>query len=242
MEKTDIHSHIIPGIDDGAGNQQESLQMLKLAAAQGFRTFIATPHYSHHFRNLCPERIREECGRLEEQARASVHPDIRIYPGQEIFYEDGVLEKLEAGQLLTLADSSCVLVEFAIPVSFPEMYRSLQRLRLAGYYPVLAHAERYQALREEEEFLDELKDAGTLIQLNYESLQGSWLSGTARWCKRQIKAGRIDFLGTDMHDPVRRPPQTEKALLWMEKHLDAERTAALSRENAEKLLKNESIR
>ena len=241
MEKTDVHAHIISGIDDGAENAEESMAMLKLAAVQGFRKFIATPHYSPQYRNLCPEYIQEECRRLEEQAQACIHPDIRIYPGQEIYYEDGVMEKLDKGKLLTLAGSSYVLMEFAVHVSYSELYRSLQRLRLEGYYPVLAHAERYPALRKEENSLEELEEAGVLIQLNYGSLQGAWWQETARWCRKQIKAGRIHFLGTDMHDAVNRPPHTERTFAWMERYLDKERLEALCYGNAERLLKNESI-
>ena len=241
MEKTDIHSHIIPGIDDGAKSLEESLAMLAMAAGQGIDSLIATPHYSPHYRNLHPELIREGCAHLEEQARASVSPDIRIYPGQEICYEDGILEKLEEGRLLTLADSSYVLIEFSYRTPYPEMYRSLQRIGLAGYSPVLAHAERYPALRGEEGSLDELVEAGVLIQMNYGSLEGPWHSGDLRWCRKQIKEERVHFLATDMHGADMRPPRTEKASAWMEKHLEAEKREALCRGNAEKLLKNENV-
>ena len=240
MDKTDIHSHILPGMDDGSANLEESLEMLRMAASQGFRNFIATPHYSPLYRNLCPDRIREQCAWLEGKAKASVQEEIRIYPGQELFYEDGLEEKLDEGKLLTLADSSYVLIEFAPRTPYPEMYRALQRLRLAGYYPVLAHAERYPALWEEEQF-PELIEAGILIQLNYGSLEGTFLEKRARLCRRLLERGEAHFLGTDMHNADRRPPRTEKALAWMEKHLGGEQIEALCRGNAEKLLKNESI-
>lgn len=123
MDKTDIHSHILPGMDDGSANLEESLEMLRMAASQGFRNFIATPHYSPLYRNLCPDRIREQCAWLEGKAKASVQEEIRIYPGQELFYEDGLEEKLDEGKLLTLADSSYVLIEFAPRTPYPEMYR-----------------------------------------------------------------------------------------------------------------------
>ena len=157
MRKIDIHCHIIPGLDDGAADLNESLEMLKIAWAQGFDTFIATPHYSLHYQNLCPELIREQCSLLEEKARSAVCPEIRIYPGQEICYEDDTMKKLEQGRLLTLADSSYVLTEFPYHILFAELYRSLQRLRLEGYIPILAHAERYRSIRENEESLEELE-------------------------------------------------------------------------------------
>ena len=241
MRKIDIHCHIIPGLDDGAADLNESLEMLKIAWAQGFDTFIATPHYSLHYQNLCPELIREQCSLLEEKARSAVCPEIRIYPGQEICYEDDTMKKLEQGRLLTLADSSYVLTEFPYHILFAELYRSLQRLRLEGYIPILAHAERYRSIRENEESLEELTEAGVLIQLNYESLERSLADRSQRWCRRQLKDGRVHFLGTDMHNTSSRLPQTERACAWMNRHLDKEKQEALCYGNAEKLLKNESI-
>ena len=241
MDKTEIHSHILPGMDDGSANLEESLEMLRMAASQGFRNFIATPHYSPLYRNLCPDRIREQCAWLEGKAKASVQEEIRIYPGQELFYEDGLEEKLDEGKLLTLADSSYVLIEFAPRTPYPEMYRALQRLRLAGYYPVLAHAERYGAVLERGESLEELTEAGVLIQINYASLEKSWTDRNLRWCRKQLKDGRVHFLGTDMHNMSSRPPQTEKACAWMERRLEKEKLEVLCYGNAEKLLKNESI-
>lgn len=241
MRKTDVHCHILPGLDDGARDQEESMEMLKLARARGFETFIATPHSSLHYRNLCPELIREQCSILEERARSSAGPEIRIYPGQEIFYDNDTIRNLEKGKLLTLADSSYVLIEFPYHISFAELYRSLQRLRLEGYSPVLAHAERYGAVRERGESLEELTEAGVLIQINYASLEKSWTDRNLRWCRKQLKDGRVHFLGTDMHNMSSRPPQTEKACAWMERHLDRETLEALCYGNAEKLLKNESI-
>ena len=240
MDKTDIHSHILPGMDDGSANLEESLEMLRLAAGQGFRDFIATPHYSSFYRNLCPERIREQCAWLEEKANAAVQEGIRIYPGQELFYEAGLEEKLDEGKVLTLAGSSYVLIEFALRTPYPEMYRALQRLRLAGYCPILAHAERYPAFWDGQRIL-ELLEAGTLVQLNYGSLEGRFLEKRTRLCRQLLGKGAVHFLGTDMHGARHRPPRTEKAFAWMERHLDEEQIEALCRGNAEKLLKNESI-
>ena len=241
MRKIDIHCHIIPGLDDGAADLNESLEMLKIAWAQGFDTFIATPHYSLHYQNLCPELIREQCSLLEEKARSAVCPEIRIYPGQEICYEDDTMKKLEQGRLLTLADSSYVLTEFPYHILFAELYRSLQRLRLEGYIPILAHAERYRSIRENEESLEELTEAGVLIQLNYESLERSWADRSQRWCRKQLKDGRVHFLGTDMHNTGGRRPETEKAVKWMQKELGGRYREAVLRGNVQELLRGNEV-
>ena len=88
MRKTDIHCHVLPGIDDGSQSWQESLEMLKLAAAQGFEAAVATPHASERFSDRTPREIREMCGLLEERAKADFGQTFRIYPGQEILYSE----------------------------------------------------------------------------------------------------------------------------------------------------------
>ncbi len=239
MELTDIHSHILPGLDDGAKNQQESLSLVRMAYEQGITHFIATPHYSPQFHNCSPALIRERCLALEEEAKNKIASEIRIYPGQEIYWEDGALEKLDAGELLTMADSSYVLIEFMPQESYRRIYQSLRTLRLEGYLPILAHAERYGELRKKS--LDELVDTGVLIQMNYGSVGSRMFDRDERWCRKQLKEGLIHFLGTDMHSTDRRPPATEKALTWMQSHLEEDEITLLCREHGEQIIMNQSI-
>ena len=86
MKKIDIHSHILPGFDDGSSSEAESLRMLKMAAKQGVEAVIATPHYSAGYCHNSPETIRRACAELEARAREKINPAFRIYPGQEIMY------------------------------------------------------------------------------------------------------------------------------------------------------------
>lgn len=239
MELTDIHSHILPGLDDGAKNLQESLALVRMAYEQGITHIIATPHYSPQFHNCRPTLIRERCLALEEEVQKNIAPEIRIYPGQEICWEDGVPEKLDAGELLTLADSSYVLIEFMPQESYRRIYQSLRTLRLAGYLPILAHAERYGELRKKG--LEELADTDILIQMNYGSIGSRMFDRDERWCRKQLKEGLIHFLGTDMHSTNRRPPATEKALTWMRSHLEEDEIMLLCREHGEQIIMNQSI-
>ena len=242
MEKIfDIHCHILPGLDDGPATTDQSFRLLDLARKQGILSLMATPHYSQGYQNLCPALIKESCAQLEERARKYVHSEFRIYPGQEIYYEESIIEKLDSGRLQTLAGSDYVLIEFPTYISFRELYQDFQLIRLAGYTPILAHADRYPDLRKEGT-LEELAESGALIQLNYRPVTGGGLlDARGRWCREQLKKGLVHFLGTDMHDPVHRPPVTEKTREWAEKHLGIERTADLCWRNAEKVLKNERI-
>lgn len=239
MEITDIHCHILPGMDDGAKDEEESLALVRMAWEQGVEAFIATPHYSRQFRNDCPERIREKCEKLEKEARETIASEIRIYPGQEICWEESVPEKLDRGELLTLADSSYVLVEYLPSVSYGALFRNLRTLRLEGYLPILAHAERYGALRTEG--LEELTEAGVCVQMNYGSIGTSLFDKDQRWCRKQLKEGNIHFLGTDMHSVHRRPPRVAEAMKWLETHLSGEELSRICRDHAGQVLTNQNL-
>lgn len=223
QEITDIHAHILPGIDDGAKDWEEAGTMLDMAISQGIRTIIATPHYS---RRVLPEQIRELVLMLTKEARKTC-PEFTIYPGQEILYFDSMTDALKDGKALTLADSRYVLIEFVPAVPFQKMYQGLRKIQQAGYHPVIAHVERYEALRKTESF-QELREMGCLMQMNYKSLQGGAFDKHARWCRKQVQQGQIHLLGTDMHHSDHRTPVIRKSLEWLSGHVEQEYMASLT--------------
>lgn len=227
----DIHAHILPGVDDGAADWEEARWMLQCAYEQGIRTVIATPHYSHRQE---VGKLRELAGRLETEAK-KIAPDYHIYMGQEILYFDSMVERLQEGQALTLAGSRYVLVEFMPEVPYQKLYQAIRKIRMSGYRPVIAHVERYGALREEGR-LEELAEAGCRMQMNYRSLQGGIFDKNARWCRKQVQEGRIDVLGTDAHHRDYRTPEIKKSLEWLEAYTDGETLAAMTRGNARRIL------
>lgn len=236
MKKIDLHCHILPGLDDGAKTMEESLKLLKDARKQEILSVVATPHYSPRFRNEDPEQIKRLCKALEEKAREVIDPDFRIYEGQEIFYTEDVLQKLEKGEILTIAKSPYLLLEFLPQVPYSQIYRAVRQMVFAGYRPILAHVERYMVLREPGR-VDELREIGAYLQMNYRRIGGKWYNETVRWCRKMLKQEKIHFLATDMHDIRYRYPATEEAELWMQKHLEMSYRKRICFENAERILK-----
>ena len=246
----DIHSHILPGVDDGASSIKESLHMLSMARRQGITDVFATSHYSKAFPNRDPEKLRRLRDELMSRANRPVQgPEgrvkckrpIRIWTGQEIFYSNSVIRLLEEGKLLTLADSNYVLVEFMPSVPYSEICTAVRNLSRAGYTPVVAHAERYRCLRKGKR-VEELIDLDALIQMNYRSVSGGWHDATARWCKDNLKKRNIHFMGTDMHNIGSRMPDTKEAMGWMRKHLDSTYLRQITRENALRITENKIIK
>lgn len=239
MKMIDIHAHILPGLDDGSSNEKKSMEMIKLAESQGITTIIGTPHYSHHFQNS-RQKIAAAYEKLMDHMRSEGYCSIQIYMGQEILYSEDVPEKLAAGELITLAGSRYVLIEFLPFESYSKIFRAAGMVAMAGYDMILAHTERYECLRNPDK-IQELLDAGVKLQMNCRPIGGKWYNETTRWCRKMLKEENIHFLGTDMHNTDSRKPDIKAAVCWMKKHLDEEYMQDICWKNAEKILNHKQI-
>jgi len=235
-KRIDIHAHILPGIDDGSRTMEESLRLVKMSTEAGFDTVVATPHYSEKYG---PECIREILEALCLELR-NIYPQFQICSGQEILYHEGLTEKLKSGQALAIADSRYVLIEFSNGVSFGTVCRAVRRMNDAGYIPILAHVERYDCLRDKKNLL-EIRRSACLLQMNYDSISGSWFQPEVRRCRKMILNGWIHLLGTDMHRTDFRKPKPQKAFKWLSKHLPQERYEALTYRNAKYVIENKDL-
>lgn len=235
----DIHSHILPGVDDGARNMEMTREMLRLAWNQGIRAIIATPHYRAGQYGASADHIKKLTEEVQSEAR-KLDPDFRIYSGNELFYTEGSVDALNEGYALTLAGTSYVLVEFYPGVSANECIRAARKLGAACYTPVIAHAERYGCLRKQG-VLEELKKAGALIQINGNSVSGAVFDSTARWVRRMAREGMIDFIGTDTHNLTTRKPDMKQAVSTLTRLVGQEGSREILWKNPGRLLENQYI-
>lgn len=219
MEIFDIHAHILPGIDDGAVNWDMSMEMLKTAWDSGVRKVIATPHFLPWERQIPPNEIRHMCREAQERFSERFDLNMKIYPGEELYYHSELLDDLESGKAMTMNGTDCALVEFGVMVLYGDLLRAVQKMQRAGYTFILAHYERYKALREEEH-IEELLDRGVLLQSNLEALEGGLFDPEVRRIKRDYRKGRISFTASDMHDLSSRPPIQDKGVKRLSKFLD----------------------
>ena len=150
MKKIEMHCHILPGIDDGAEDMKQSLQMLHIAMEHEIVGAIVTPHGSARDASReRTEKIRKLCRIFRAKAEQQFDVIFPVFPGEEILYSSDTRRLLDEGKLLTLADTRYVLVEFMPGVPYSTLFAAVRELRMAGYVPILAHVERYHALREE---------------------------------------------------------------------------------------------
>lgn len=215
----DLHVHVLPGVDDGPGELREAVEMCRRAAAEGIDTLVATPHQRHpSWPNDDGEALRAAIRRL--QLALGERP--RILDGAEIHVDSGLLDDLDRFPdcgLLPLAGSRFLLLEFPGGMEGPEPRSLVHELSIAGWRPILAHAERVQRFAEQPDAVAELVRAGAMVQITAMSVTGGFGRPAQLASYELLDRGLVDFVATDGHDLVRRPPSLagayrEIAHLW----------------------------
>ncbi len=195
----DIHSHILPGVDDGARVFDESVGIVKELAAQGVTDIIATPHFVNETIYMSPCKKNQE---LLDKLRGFLRDDgvdVNLYLGNEIFIDDNIFQLLKGGGLKPLADSNYLLIELAFsnPVSnYEDIFASLIE---KGYKVVLAHPERYPYFHDDFKKLVDLHEMGVLFQCNLGSVTGKYGKDTMKAVRRLAKEDLIFAFGNDAH-------------------------------------------
>lgn len=237
---TDIHCHILPGVDDGSESIEQSMQMLAIAYEEGCRQLILTPHYERGRNRYLPEQLEERFEELSEQVALN-YPDMQLYLGNELLYEPGVLEDVKNGLVHTLAGTRYLLVEFNIQIHYQELYQAMKEFTQARICPIIAHVERYHCLTGHVERVQELESLGVYFQMNAESILGSIFDENVRWCRKLLKNRYISFLGTDAHNLDYRAPHMRETLEWMNKKLDDTYVEAVTQVFPTQLLADEYL-
>lgn len=208
---TDMHSHLLPGIDDGSPDVDVSESLIDGLKELGYRNFICTPHIMWDLYRNTPDTIQQAANNLHEHLSGK-DKLVPFRPAAEYYMDEHFADLLEKkAPLLTIKDN-WVLVEFSFvspPINRSENFFQLQ---INGYRPILAHPERYNYLAGQREVFQELKDAGCLLQVNLLSFTGYYGKTAQELAEYLLKMNMIDLLGTDLHhhrhlEALRRSPR-----------------------------------
>ena len=232
----DMHCHILPGVDDGAKDIDEMKQMLRIAYEEGIRCIIATPHHHPRRGRENPKIIRRQAKLLREAAH-EIDEHFRIYLGTEIFFGQDIVDKLEAGRVLTMNGRDYVLVEFSPTDTFTYIRQSLQQLQLGGYEVILAHVERYNCIVKEAELADQLCEMGIRLQVNADSIIGESGREVKKFVKYLMDSDLLFCVGTDAHGSRHRAPRMKKAAAYVKKKYGEEYMRRIFFSNAKIMLK-----
>lgn len=236
----DVHSHILPALDDGAGNMAKTREMLQIAYEEGIREIITTPHFFASRKSASPEQMEKTIREVECQMEQWGF-QIKLYPGNEIYYRSEVPDLLEEGQISTLAGSRYVLVEFDPMTEYSYLRDGILKLDSYGYIPILAHTERYECLWKKKEKLQRVKDHGGLIQVNASSFQGGLFDEMAKRARYLMKNELLDFVGTDAHSTGRRSPRMKETAAYLYKKLGNKKADKILVHNPRAVIENETI-
>lgn len=193
----DMHSHLIPGIDDGAPHMDEAIHLITELAAMGYRKLITTPHIFSDIHRNTAAIILEGRDRVRAELKARAI-DIEFDAAAEYYLDDHFEQLLERKELLTFG-KNYVLFELSFVQDQPSLARAIFHMILAGYRPVLAHPERYEYWHGNFARYEELVEKDVLLALNINSLTGQYGDGVKRTAYKLIDAGMVSFLGSDCH-------------------------------------------
>lgn len=231
----DIHTHILPGVDDGAKDLADALNLLHMARKNGTTDVILTPHYRGKFRKNTPEQLRACFETLNAEVRRSI-PDMNLYLGNEAAMDRELGEKIAEGRVLSINDSRYVLLEFDYSCAYIRMMDGVMNVFSCGYIPIIAHAERYDILRKNKRLIDEILQLGALVQINADSVLGKAGLGTKWYCRRLLGQGKVHFIASDAHDEQERTPVLGECFQYVSKRYGEDYAWALFRDNAQALL------
>ncbi len=202
----DIHCHCLPGVDDGAEDQEKSIQMILDAYADGITEIICTPHF-HYKRGQAPRETVEHVFHEIREAIEQACPGMKLHFGNELYYHNDLCDRLNEGTVCTLAGTEYVLVEFSPGAEYGKIRGALLKILQEGYYPILAHVERYQCILKQPELAEELTNAGVYLQVNADAVLGRAGFRTKRFIRKLFQKDLVSFVATDAHDSKNRRPQ-----------------------------------
>jgi protein-tyrosine phosphatase len=196
---------MIPGVDDGARNVKMMEQMIDASYESGVRVICMTPHHNPEYFECPMEAILEGYTAAVSYAE-SKYPDMRVFLGQEIYCHHDSVNELLSGECLSLNNTRNVLLEFGPFDDKSAIYSGVTRFLTSGFIPVIAHVERYSAMRSAKKEIAELRGMGARVQVNAASVIGKRGFFVKRFVMSLIKKGLVDVVADDSHDlDLKRP-------------------------------------
>ena len=195
---TDMHSHLLPGIDDGSPDLDTSIELIREMKALGYSKIITTPHVMWDMYKNTHEVIKEKQDLVNKELQVQ-GIDLQIHAAAEYFLDEHVEELLSTKTPLLTISGNMVLTEFSLAFPALNIKSLLFEMQMQGYQPIIAHPERYIYLERNKEFYTELRDIGCLFQLNLLSISGQYGRSVTDLAHYLLKNGYYTLVGTDLH-------------------------------------------
>ena len=226
----DIHSHILPGVDDGCPNRTEAQAMLKMYEEQGAEAVVCTPHFG-----VCALPGTDVEGAFAWLC--SVESPVKLYLGNEILMTGQTLDDVRRGIARQVPGSDRILIEFDEWEEEDWIISEVLRAAESEFVPVLAHAERYRNLQDRPELYHQIAEYGAEIQINAWSVREEHREETRSAAQYLLENRLVSYIGSDAHGAKRRPPRLEKGIQWIYDNCPEEYADAVVHDNAARILK-----
>lgn len=236
----DMHCHILPGVDDGASDLDEALEMARIAESEGITKIVCTPHFHPDFEYTMGEVLLEEVDNLNKELR-NKNVDVEVYIGNELYYSNEVIENLDKLNFHSLNKSKYILIEFA-PMNLPKNLADVvYEIKLKGYTPVLAHVERYNSVIENPNVIYDCIKEGAIIQVNASSILGKHGKEIKKTTEILLDNNMVHIVASDAHGSERRRPQLKEAYEYIKSNYSKEKANDLFKNNQSLIITNEDI-
>jgi len=236
----DIHSHVLPGIDDGSRSIEESLRMIREAAKSGFTGIVCTSHYYSDAYSCDKSQRQILINELKKELRKQ-KIDVEIYNGAEVYISMDLDTLIEKDIIPTLNNSKYILFELPMNTKVIYMDEAINKMQKAGLILILAHPERYSYMQKNFSAYEELIKKGIMFQVNLGSIVGRHGNMAKKIAKKLLKNNMVSVLSTDAHRPESMYQRTDEILKKLNKIIDKEKIELLTKVNPEHIIKNEEI-
>ncbi|HHU55969.1 MAG TPA: hypothetical protein GXZ48_04695 [Acholeplasmataceae bacterium] len=226
----DIHTHILPNVDDGSDSFEKSIELLKQAKEQGVTHVILTPHIiTNSSKYIGKEEIEKRFNEFVDKIKDL---GVKVYLGGEIFYHDKTYQQLVNDQLITVNNSKYCIIEFPLKTEL-DIEEALYNIRAKGFRPILAHPERYKSLKSSDVKL--IKE-NAQIQVNSSSILGSHGKKIKKFVFELMRNDLVDYVSSDCHDPKKRNINLLQAYNIVRKKFGEEYADKVFKKNQQKLI------
>lgn len=236
----DIHCHILPNVDDGSESLEESIEMAKIAESEGITRIVNTSHCHFDFKYKKGNELKLELEKFN-QALKEENINIEVLLGNELYYTRDLIERFNELDFFSMNNSKYILMEFS-PINFPKNIEDvIYEIKIRGYIPIIAHAERYKQVQEDVNIVLDCIKEGALIQVNASSILGKNGEKAEDTSKKLLDNNMVHFVATDAHSSNRRRPLIKDSYNYILKNYGKEVSEKLFIENPTAVIENRDI-
>lgn len=238
----DIHNHILPGLDDGAGDIYDTIEMAHIAVDSGITAIVATPHcnipglYENYFDREYKEAYMKAVNALKRE-----NIPLRLLPGMEIFATEHIVDLIKMKKVITLNKSRYILIEFDFNEDPEYADIILRQVRELGLIPIIAHVERYEFVQQNPSIVYKWRERGYCIQINKSSFLGKFGNAAQKIAYLLLDKGGATVIASDAHTPYRRTPYLLEVYEELLYDYPKEYLSVLLKKNPYRICKNKEI-